>query len=184
MSSKIINYTNRDYTSLRKFLVDYARQFYPETVQDFSDASPAAMIVDMTALIGDTLAFYTDFQGNESILDTARQVDNIYRLAKEKGYRDTGKPSASGVIDIFILIPATTKGEPDSTYIPLLKKDSTFVVAGTGATYLLTHDIDFSVPSVKKVVASVNSEGIPTFFAFKCSGNVISGAKYTQIVAV
>lgn len=164
--------------------MDYARQFYPETLQDFSEASPGAMLLDMTALIGDTLAFYTDFQGNESVLDTARQVDNVYRLAKEKGYRDTGKASASGIIDIFILVPATSTGEPDATYIPILKKDSSFVVMNTGATYLLTHDVNFADTTVRKVVASVNSDGIPTFFAFKCSGNVISGAKYTQKVTV
>lgn len=184
MSSKIINYTNRDYTSLRKFLMDYARQFYPDTLQDFSEASVGAMLLDMTALVGDSLAFYTDFQGNESILDTARQVDNVYRLAKEKGYRDTGKASASGVVDIFILVPATSTGEPDPVYIPILKKDTTFVVSSTGATYLLTQDVDFSELSVRKVVSSVNSDGIPTFFAFKSSGNVISGAKYAQKVTV
>ena len=82
MSAKIINYTNRDYDSLKKFLIDYARQFYPDTVQDFSEASPGAMLIDMMALIGDMLAYYTDFQGNESILDTAKQLENILRLAK------------------------------------------------------------------------------------------------------
>jgi len=184
MSSKIINYTNRDYDSLKKFLIDYARQFYPDTVQDFSEASPGAMLIDMMALIGDMLAFYTDFQGNESILDTAKQLENILRLAKEKGFKDTGKPSAQGEVDIYILIPANSSGEPDQAYIPLLKKDSSFSVSTTGASYLLTQDVDFTKPDVKKVVGRVNSDGIPTFFAFKASGQVISGARFFQKVAV
>lgn len=184
MSAKIINYTNRDYDSLKKFLIDYARQFYPDTVQDFSEASPGAMLIDMMALIGDMLAYYTDFQGNESILDTAKQLENILRLAKEKGFKDTGKPSAHGVLDIYILVPANTSGEPDQAYIPVLKKDSSFAVSQTGASYLLIKDVDFTQPDVKKVVGRVNSDGIPTFFAFKASGQVISGARFFQKATV
>lgn len=184
MSGKIINYTNRDYDSLRKFLMEYARQFYPDTVQDFSEASPGAMLIDMASLIGDTLAYYTDYQGNESILDTARQIENINRLAKEKGYKDTGKPSAHGTVDLYVLIPANSSGEPDQSYIPILKKDTSFSVNQTGASYLLVNDVDFNADNVKKIVARVNSDGIPTFFAFKSSGEVISGARYYQKVPV
>lgn len=185
MSSKIINYTNRDYESLRAFLLEYARQFYPDTVQDFSEASPGSMIIDMLALIGDTLSYYTDYQGNESILDTARQVENINRLAKEKGFKDTGKPSAHGEVDLFISVPANGSGEPDQSYIPILKKDSAFAVNQSGASYLLLKDVDFTnVQTTKRVVQRVNSDGIPTFFAIKATGKVISGARFFQKATV
>jgi len=184
MSSKLINYTNRDYDSLRSFLIEYARQFYPETYQDFSEASFGSMVIDMLSLIGDTLSYYIDYQGNESILDTAKQLENVLRLAKEKGYKDTGKASAQGLVDLYILVPANSSGEPDQNYIPILKKDTSFAVNQTGASYLLTSDVDFKNDFVKKIVAKTTSNGIPYLFAFKASGYVISGAKFSEKITI
>jgi hypothetical protein len=184
MSSKLINYTNKDYNSIRNFLIEHIRQFYPTTYKDFTDSSFGAMTVDLMSLIGDTLSFYIDYQANESILDTARDLNNIIKLAKEKGWKDTGKQSAYGEIDLYILVPADPVGEPDTSYMPILQKDSSFSVRDTNASFLLLEDVDFSKDDVKKVVAKVDSNGMPSFFALKAKGKVISGAKYVQTEAV
>ena len=34
-----INYTNRDFSSIRDDLMDIAERFYPDTFKDFSEAS-------------------------------------------------------------------------------------------------------------------------------------------------
>ena len=34
-----INYTNRDYSSIRNDLENYAKRYYPDTYGDFSEAS-------------------------------------------------------------------------------------------------------------------------------------------------
>ena len=34
-----IKYTARDFNSIKQSLVDYAKRYYPETYQDFNDAS-------------------------------------------------------------------------------------------------------------------------------------------------
>jgi len=34
-----VNYTSRDFDSIRKDLIDYARRYYPDTFKDFSEAS-------------------------------------------------------------------------------------------------------------------------------------------------
>lgn len=181
MSSKLINYTNRDYNSIRKFLIEHIKQFYPNTYKDFTDSSFGSMTVDLMSLIGDMLSFYTDFQGNELMLDTATQYENILRLAREKGWRDTGKPSSYGSVDLYILVPSDQNGQPDENYIPVLKKDSIFTVEQANSSFLLLNDVDFSNENVKKVVARVDSNGIPSYFAFKAKGDVISGARYTQV---
>lgn len=181
MTGKIINYTNRDFDSFRKSLYEYAKQYYPEVFKDFSEASFGAMIFDAMSYVGDNLSFYIDFQANEIFLDTAQQLENITKLARERGYRDTGKPSAFGPLDIYLSVPATSYGEPDRNYFPILKKNSTIVSQQNNASYLLLEDRNFATdPNLETVVATVDSSGIPLTFAIKSTGKVVSGGLFFE----
>lgn len=180
MSNKLINFTNKDYNSIKNFLLEYTKQFYPEVYKDFTKASFGSMVIDLISLVGDMLSHYVDFQGNELILDTATQYQNIVNLAREKGWKDVGKPSSYSEIDLYILVPSDNSGQPDSAYIPIVKKDTSFSVENSNSSFLLLNDVDFNSNNVQKVVARVDSNGIPSFFAFKARGSVVSGARYVQ----
>lgn len=179
-NGKIINFTNRDFESLQKSAYEFIKQYYPDTFKDFSQNSVGAMIVDLMCYIGDNLSFYLDFQANEMFLDTAQQFENILKLAREKGYKDTGKPSSSGPIDVYIIVPANQYGEPNRNYLPILQKNSIISAQQTGASFLVAEDIDFALDDAKFVVASVDSNGVPATFAVKKSGTVVSGALFSQ----
>lgn len=182
---KVINYTNRDFDSIKNSLIEYAKQYYPTTYRDFSEASFGAIMIDLLSLIGDNLSFYLDYQANEQFLSTAVQYENIVRLARERGYRDTGKFSSQAQVDFYIQVPADSFGRPDSTYLPILEKNSSFAVQGPNAAqYLLAEDVDFSLDSVQKVVAAETSDGLPSSFVLKASGKVVSGNFYSQQVVV
>ena len=68
-----IDYTHREYESIRKDLIDIAQRFYPDTFQDFSEASFGSLMLDAVAYLGDQLSFYLDYNINETFLDTAYQ---------------------------------------------------------------------------------------------------------------
>ena len=53
-----INYTNREFGSIREDLLDMAERFYPESFQDFSEASFGSLVLDAAAYVGDQLNFY------------------------------------------------------------------------------------------------------------------------------
>ena len=53
-----INYTNREFSSIREDLLDMAERFYPDTFQDFSEASFGAIVLDAAAYVGDQLNFF------------------------------------------------------------------------------------------------------------------------------
>ena len=59
---KIISYTDGDFNSIKKSLVEYAKRYYPDTYQDFNEASFGSLMTDMVAYIGDQLSFYMDYQ--------------------------------------------------------------------------------------------------------------------------
>ena len=56
-----IKFTGKDFESIKKELVNYAKVYYPDTYQDFNEASFGSLMLDMVAYVGDILSFYTDY---------------------------------------------------------------------------------------------------------------------------
>ena len=91
-----INYTSREFESIRSDLLQIAERFYPDSFQDFSEASFGSLMIDAVAYVGDQLSFYLDYNVNESFLDTAYQFNNVVRHGRILGYKYTGRPSCYG----------------------------------------------------------------------------------------
>jgi len=171
-----INYTARNFSSIKDELTSYAKRYYPNTYKDFSEASFGALMLDMVAYVGDVMSFYLDYQANESFLQTAIEYDNIIKLSRQLGYKFDAAPSSHGVVTLYILVPpATTGGGPDPLYLPTLKRGSTFS-STAGNSYILVENVDFSKSSNMVVVGRVNpSTGTPINYAVKAKGRIISG---------
>ena len=181
-----INYTSRDFERIKRDLVEHAKRYYPDTYKDFNEASFGSMMIDTVAYVGDMLSFYLDYQANESFLDTAMEYRNVVKLSKQMGYNYKGNTAtASGVVTLYIKIPALSSGiGPNRDYIPTLKKGTKFS-SRNGAAYTLTEDVDFSHPRNELIVASVNnSTGVPTQYAIRAFGQVVSGELAIQSVSV
>ena len=88
-----IDYTSRDFSSIRDQLTQVAERFYPDTFQDFSEASFGAMMLDAVAYVGDQVSFYLDYNVNETFLDTSYQRDNVIRHGRILGYKDSVRPN-------------------------------------------------------------------------------------------
>ena len=59
-----INYTSRDFESIKNDLVQHAKKYYPDTYRDFNEAGFGSLMLDTVAYIGDILSFYLDYQAN------------------------------------------------------------------------------------------------------------------------
>ena len=180
-----IDYTHRDFETIRDDLMGIAERFYPDTFQDFSEASFGALMLDAVSYIGDQLSFYLDYNVNESFLDTAFQFGNVVRHGRALGYKFTGRESTYGPVALFILVPATGAGlGTDSNYLPILKRGSSFRDQ-SGQQFILTENIDFADPGNLTVAGRVDSStGAPTHYAVKAYGNVVSGMLFSETVEV
>ena len=85
--SKDIKYTDRDFPTIRKNLINFAKTYYPTTFNDFNEASPAMMFLETTAYVGDVLSFYLDRQFKETLMPYASERKNVISLAQALGYR-------------------------------------------------------------------------------------------------
>jgi hypothetical protein len=171
-----IDYTARDFNSIKKSLLEHAKKYYPETYKDFSDAGFGSLMMDTVAYIGDNLSFYVDYAANESYLDTAEEFNNILKLAKPFGYIYQDNPASFGIGSFFILVPSDPLGTgPDTTYLPILKKNSIFA-SSNGNNYSLIEDVHFSSNLTEAVVGRVDPiSGAPISYALRAYGKVMSG---------
>ena len=185
MAKRPINYTSRDFESIKADLENYAKRYYPTTFKDFSEASFGALMLDMVAYVGDQLSFYADFQANESFLDSAMRYDNVIRLSETLGYKNPGAAKSTGLIAVYMLVPvSSTSRAPDLNYFPILQK-GTIITGDNGATYTLINDIDFTNPNNEVTVARTDSTtGNPTYFAIKAYGQVVSGQIFEETISV
>ena len=64
------------------------------------------MLVEMMAFIADNLSFYLDRKFSESFTATALELQNIFKHAKQLGFKAYGKTSAFGEVNLMIAVPA------------------------------------------------------------------------------
>ena len=107
-----IKYVNKTFSDLRQQLVDYAKNYFPDTYNDFSPTSPGMMFMEMAAYVGDVLSFYQDIQLQETYLQYAQEPGNLYSLAYMMGYRPKASTAATVDIEIFQQVDAISN-EPN-----------------------------------------------------------------------
>lgn len=179
-----IKYTSRDFNSIKGDLIEHARRYYENVYKDFNDSSFGSLMLDTTAYVGDILSFYLDYQANESFLETASEFDNIIKHGKQVGYKFSNAVSSTGIATFFISIPADTAVlGPNKSYLPVLKKGSTFSTS-TGVKFILNEDVRFDSPNNEIRVLNVAEDGSPTSYAIKAKGLVISGVISSERISV
>ena len=180
-----IDYTSRDFDSIRKDLETYAKRYYPDTYKDFNKASFGSLMLDTVSYVGDILSFYLDYQTNESFLETSIEYNNVVRLSRQLGFKLNTSPSSYGILTFYVQVPSdnSTAG-PNLSYAPVLRAGSIFSSTG-GGSYTLLEDVDFSVPTNQVVVGTVDSTtGNPTNFVIRAQGRAVSGRSLFKEVSV
>ena len=71
--AKTINYSKRDFASLKTEQINYIKQYYPGIVQNYNDASILSVLLDLNAAISDNLQFHIDRSLQETVLDYAQE---------------------------------------------------------------------------------------------------------------
>ena len=134
-----VNYTSRDFNSIKNDLVEYSKRYYPDTNRDFNQASFGSLVTDMVSYVGDVLSFYLDYQANESFLLSAMERRNIINNSRALGYKYKSSTSANGIISLYISVPGDDFG-PNMNYVPILKRNA-IVTNNLGGAYIVNEDV-------------------------------------------
>jgi hypothetical protein len=95
-----IDYTDKDYDSLRRALLNFARLRLPE----WTDRNPAdfgMLMVDLFAYMGDVILYYQDRLANEMFLETALERSSIVEHLRLIGYELAPPQPASAELDLI-----------------------------------------------------------------------------------
>ena len=149
-NKKDIKYLNRDFASFKQSLIDFAKVYFPSTANDFSDASPGTMFIEMASYVGDVLSYYTDAQLRESFINLASNKNNLLLHAQNLGYKPKISTPSIVTLSIYQLVPSDVNGEPDYKYA--LRIDAGMQCSTNNGLMFRTIDIcDFNDPTDREV---------------------------------
>lgn len=187
------NYLAKDFDSLRSQLLNYARLYYPDRIQDFSEASLGGVLLDLAAYVGDVMSFYLDHQYNELDPDTAIETKNIERLIKTAGVKITGAAPSVAEVTVFIEVPAVLVNSsisPLPSALPVIKAGTIFN-SNNGINFYLMSDIDFSTKKsdgstyqAEIKVGKTLSNGTPVTYTMAATGTCVSGTEETEVFSL
>ena len=176
-NNTIVRYTDRDFSTIKESLVNYAKRYYPDTYKDFNEAGFGSLMTDYVAYVGDILSFYMDYQANESFLDSAIEFDNVVRIAKTLGYNFTLNYASQGAASFYATLPAQVSNQTqiNTDYAPIIKK-GTAIRSIDGDSFILTEDVNFADPDNQREVSIIDeTTGLVSYYAVRAVGKVMSG---------
>jgi hypothetical protein len=189
-------YVGRDFDSFRSLILSYARTYYPDKIQDFSESSVGGLFMDMASYVGDNLSFYLDHLYGELNYETAVETESIQRALINAGIPINGASPSVVRVTVFIEVPVENAGDstPDVNLLPVIKESTTFL-SDSGITFTLIEDIPFAYdesnngnyvlhPKAEKRIGRVRFDGKVTTYLVALSGLCISGAQTEETYTI
>ena len=149
-----VDYTNRDYYSLRDALITRIQDRIPDwTASDPADFGIA--LVEAFAYMGDIVSYYIDRTANESFLQTAIQRESLIEIAQTYGYIPAGYRQA--FVDLtFTNTSSTTVTLPAGTVV-----SADITIGDVVQTVYFTTQADVIVAaSSQEVVSAVEGRSV------------------------
>ena len=146
MADNNISYLNKTFPQFKDSLVNYARTYFPTAYNDFTEATPGALFIDMASYVGDVMSFYLDTQVQENFLLYAKEKENLFALSYMLGYRPKVSYTANTLVDLYQLIPTSGSGTnlvPDYRYALIVPENTQLTSNANGTKFLTTQKIDF-----------------------------------------
>jgi len=168
---KDIKYLNKDFTSFKDNLVEFAKTYFPKSYNDFNDASPGMMFIEMASYVGDVLSYYVDDTLKESLITYAEDKRSLIALAQYLGYKPKVSSPAITTLSVYQLVPSVGSGVnnvPDSKYY-LKIKEGMKIISTTDVEFRTTDIVDFNEDYNREITVYQRSTttGEPTFYLVK-----------------
>ncbi len=180
-----INYTSKDFSSIKADLIEYTKSYFPNTYKDFNESSPGMMLIELTSYVGDVLSYYIDYNYKENVLSTATEKRNVRRLAEFLGYKPSNITPSVVRLKVSHDIGVDGDKNPDLSGLPRISPglqiksniDSELI-------FETTDDVDFSIsgsPDVPPISAPrLNSTGLATGYTLTRYVRAISAETKTK----
>ena len=95
---KNADFKSYDFENLRRVIIEYLRENYPEDFNDYIESSEYLALIDAVAFLGQSLAFRIDLASRENFIELAERKESILRLARMLSYNAKRNKAANGLL--------------------------------------------------------------------------------------
>lgn len=111
------DFKSYDFDNLRRTMIQYLRENYPEDFNDYVESSEYLALVDLIAFLGQNISFRIDLNARENYLELAERRESVLRLARLLSYNPKRNQSSEGIIRLDSV--RTTEDISDSNGVSL-----------------------------------------------------------------
>jgi len=106
------DFKSYDFETIRRTMVSYIRENYPDDFNDFIESSEYVALLDLIAYIAQSLSFRVDLNARENFIETASRRNSVLRLARLINYNASRNKSSVGLLKFSTI--STTEDVKDS----------------------------------------------------------------------
>ena len=92
------DFQSYDFENLRRVMINYLRENYPEDFNDYIESSEYLALIDMIAFLGQSIAFRVDLNARDNFLELAERRESVLRLARMLSYNAKRNKPANGFL--------------------------------------------------------------------------------------
>jgi len=100
------DFKSYDFENLRRVIITYIRENYPEDFNDYIESSEYLALIDAVAFLGQSLSFRVDLASRENFIELAERKESILRIARMLSYNAKRNVSAKGLLK-FVSVNTT-----------------------------------------------------------------------------
>jgi hypothetical protein len=95
---KNADFKSYDFENIRRVIIDYIRENYPEDFNDYIESSEYMALVDAIAFMGQSLSFRIDLASRENFIELAERKESVLRLARMLSYNAKRNITSEGLL--------------------------------------------------------------------------------------
>jgi hypothetical protein len=92
------DFQSYDFENLRRAMITYIRENYPEDYNDYIESSEYLALIDLIAFLGQSLSFRIDLNARDNFLELSERRESILRLARLLSYNPKRNIASSGLL--------------------------------------------------------------------------------------
>jgi len=105
---KNADFRSYDFENLRRVIITYLRENYPEDFNDYIESSEYMALIDAVAFLGQSLAFRVDLASRENFIELAETKESVLRIARMLSYNAKRTVAANGLLKFTTITTTDT----------------------------------------------------------------------------
>jgi len=109
------DFKSYDFDNLRRTMINYLRENYPEDFNDYIESSEYIALIDLIAFLGQNISYRVDLNARDNFIELAERRESVLRHARLLSYNPKRNKPANGLLKIVSV--STTESIIDSNNI-------------------------------------------------------------------